>query len=109
MQDKKRKIISTIAAFALTAASLTMAGCSSSYTGETLGGDISGTVVSNGGFVVEKGDYVYFINGSETYTAENVYGKVEKGSLMRIKKSDLDAGNYENTDVVVPLLISSQY
>ncbi len=108
MQDKKRKIISTIAAFALTAASLTMAGCSSSYTGETLGGDISGTVVSNGGFVVEKGDYVYFINGSETYTAENVYGKVEKGSLMRIKKSDLDAGNYENTDVVVPLLISSQ-
>lgn len=108
MQDKKRKIISAIAAFALTAASLTMAGCSSVYTKDALGGDISGTVASNGGFVVEKGDYVYFINGSESYTAENAYGKVEKGSLMRIKKSDLDAGDYTKTDVVVPLLISSQ-
>lgn len=108
MQDKRKRLISVIAAFTLAAASMTMAGCADVYKGDALSGDLSGEVVSNGGFVVEKGDYVYFINGSESYTADNTYGKVEKGSLMRIKSSDLDEGNFDKADVVVPLLVSSE-
>ena len=38
----------------------------------------SDAVSSNGGFAVVKGDYVYFINGVETYTADNKYGDVVK-------------------------------
>lgn len=83
-------------------------GCGGNYTSKALDGDISGSVKSNGGFVVQKGNYVYFINGSEDYTAKNTFGKVEKGALMRISTADLAAGNYDKTDVVVPLLMVSQ-
>ncbi len=61
--------------------------------------------VSNAGFVVEKGNYVYFINGSEEYTAANKMGDVVKASLVRIAKTDLAAGNYGKVDVVVPTLL----
>ena len=109
MQNKGKKLISVIAALALTFSAVAMAGCDNgSYTRDALGGNIAGEVVSNGGSVVEKGDYVYFINGGQVYTADNTFGEVLKGSLMRISKSDLAAGNYQNCDVVVPLLISAQ-
>ena len=65
-------------------------------------------VQSNGGFAVEKGNYVYFINGVESNTADNTYGKVEKGALMRITKAQLAAGEYNKADVVVPSLFVSQ-
>ena len=52
-----------------------------------------GEVVSNGGFVVEKGNYVYFINGVEAYSSDNTYGTPVKGALMRIAKSDLEAAS----------------
>lgn len=70
--------------------------------------DYAGEVKSNGGFVVEKGNYVYFINGVEGNTADNTYGKVEKGALMRISKANLKAGAYSEADVVVPSLIVSK-
>ncbi len=64
-------------------------------------------VSSNGGFAVEKGDYVYFINGKESNTADNTFGNVVKGAIMRISKSDLAARNYSNVDTVVPLVTYS--
>jgi hypothetical protein len=67
-----------------------------------------GKVQSNGGFAVEKGNYVYFINGVESNTADNTYGKVEKGALMRITKAQLAAGEYGKADVVVPSLFVAQ-
>lgn len=81
--------------------------CGDSYTSSPLSGDTSGEVSSNGGFLVEKGDYVYFINGAEDYTADNTYGDVLKGSIQRISSSDLAAGNYTNTQTVVPLIVYS--
>ena len=86
-----------------------LAGCAASYTRTGLeGGDPAGEVSSNGGFVVQKGDYVYFVNGAEEYSADNTFGKVVKGSLMRIKASDLADGNVAAAQTVVPSLIVSQ-
>lgn len=98
-----------IVILALVIALAVFAGCGKDYSSKPLDGySSSGEVKSNGGFVVQKGEWIYFINGTEDYTADNTYGKVVKGSLMRIKESDLAAGNYDNTDVVVPLLMVSQ-
>lgn len=97
------------AAAAVLACGLTVsAACSGGYyKADKLDGDFSGNVVSNGGFAVEKGNYVYFINGIESNTAVNSYGDVEKGALLRISKTDLAAGNYSNADTVVPLIMYS--
>ena len=81
------------------------AGCgSTAYKGDALDGtfDKTATVYSNGGFAVEQGDYVYFINGKDSYDKSNKYGEVVKSALMRIKKADLVAGNYDDVKTVVP-------
>ena len=88
---------------------IALAGCNGVYTGDKLDGYVSeASVDSNGGFAVEKGDFVYFINGVEDYTEPNVYGDVVKGALMRIKKTDLGAGNYDKVKTVVPMLFAAQ-
>ncbi len=98
----------TCAVAAVSAAGLMLAaGCGGFYNSDKLEGDISGEVVSNGGFAVEKGNYVYYINGVEDNTANNTYGEVHKGALMRISKSDLAAGNYASSQTVVPLVMYS--
>lgn len=107
MLKKGRKIL--MALIALVAAVALFAACGGDYSSEPLTPDTSTeSVASNGGFVVETGDYVYFINGVESYSADNTYGSPVKGSLMRIAKSDLDAGNYAEVQTVVPQLIVSQ-
>lgn len=64
-------------------------------------------VSSNGGFLAETGDYVYFINGNELYTEDNTSGKVEKGALIRVKKSELYKGAKAEKEVVVSKLVST--
>ncbi len=81
--------------------------CGGYYNNNKLDGNIGGEVSSNGGFVVEKGDYVYFVNGVYDYTADNSYGEVVKGAIMRIAVSDLDAGNYASAETVVPQMYYS--
>ena len=81
-------------------------------------------ITSQGGWVVEKGEYTYFINGvtrpavDDEGTAlpfeENAYGDAVRSSLMRIKTADIDGANYQNAadkaEVVVPLmLVSNDY
>lgn len=107
MRNRITKIICfTVAAVAVLGASLT-AGCNNTFKRKALKGDYSGEVVSNGGFAVEKGEYIYFINGAETSTATNTYGKVVKGAIMRISKTDLINHNYSNVDTVVPQIAYS--
>lgn len=106
MLKKGKKILAALLALALSAS--LFAACGKDFTSEPLPGDTAGEVVSNGGFVVEKGNYIYFINGVEEYTADNTYGTPVKGSLMRIAKSDLDAGDYGAAETVVPVLFVSQ-
>lgn len=109
MRDKIKKILSLTlgTACVLTA----FVGCKDdSYKGDELGAgyDATATVQSNGGFAVQKGDYIYFINGQETYSANNEYGEVVKGALMRIHKDDLASGKTENVKTVVPSLFVAQ-
>lgn len=99
-------VISTAAALSLGALSLTA--CDYKFT--PLGGNFAeGTVNSNGGFVVEKGEYVYFVNGVQTYTADNTYGTPVKGALMRIKKTDVQAHKNTAETVIPSLMVSADY
>lgn len=109
MHSKMKKLTTFVVA--LCAAMTAFTGCgSNSYSPKKLQGNISGAVKAgdNGGFVVEKGDFVYFINGQEDYTADNTLGEVKKGALMRISKADLTAKNYDKTETVVPSLFVAQ-
>lgn len=109
MRDKFKKISSLLAGLLLCGAMASLAGCSD-YSPKKLQGNISGEARSNGGFVVEKGDYTYFINGVELSTANNTLGKVEKGALVRIKTEDLQEGDYSGVETVVPaLFVAGKY
>ena len=113
---KGTKILSLAAALALGVSTLTFTGCGKKggYKGEETLAQYQAAmangdeVSSNGGFVVEKGDYVYFINGVENTTANNGYGAPVKGSLMRISKTDLADGKYDQAKIVVPSLFTAQ-
>ncbi len=95
--------VATISAF-----SLLLAPACTSYKRSGVEADTSADKVSsNGGFLAETGDYVYFINGVAANTDDNTFGEVVKGSVQRISKSDLDAGNYQNVDTIVPLVVYS--
>lgn len=67
----------------------------------------NGKNVSVGGFVAETDDYVYFINGNELYTEDNTLNKVEKGALVRVKKTELEKGKDAKTECVVSKLVST--
>ena len=73
----------------------------------TLSADNYAAASPEGGFLAETADYVYFINGSEDYTVDNVYGKVDKGTIVRVKKSELADGASAKKEVVVPKLVST--
>lgn len=106
--NKSKKIISIIAAATLSLSTFALASCGSvDYKGEqlTAGYDKAATVSSNGGFAVEKGDYVYFINGSASSVADNTYGDVVKGALMRISKAQLAEEKYSEAQIVIPSLL----
>ncbi len=115
--NKSKKIISVVAAATLAFSTLAVAGCGKNdYKGEALTpGYVLGVkddISSNGGFAVEKGGYVYFINGAAESKDDNVYGDVVKGALMRISKADLAAGgNYaDKAQIVVPsLFVAGDY
>ena len=111
--NKSKKIISIVAAATLAFSTLALAGCGAKkYAGENLEGayDAAAAVSSNGGFAVEKGDYVYFINGAESNTADNTYGDVVKGALMRISKTELTEAKYDAAKIVVPsLFVAGDY
>lgn len=109
MNKKWKRTLGVVMATLSLGSAFALAGCNGAYTGEKLDGYVSeASVASNGGFAVEKGDFVYFINGLEDYSEPNVYGDVVKGALMRIKKTDLSAGNYDKVKTVVPMLFAAQ-
>lgn len=61
----------------------------------------------NGGFVAETKDYVYFINGVESYSTAYKTGKVTKGALMRVAKSKFGSETPADYETVVSKLIVS--
>lgn len=107
MLKSGKKILLLLLALALTLGVL--AGCNP-YKADPLDGYTSSdsAAESNGGFVVKKDEWFYFINGAESYTADNTFGDVVKGSLARVHADDLASGNYSESDIVVPQLIVSE-
>lgn len=91
----------------MTASLFAVSACDGVYKSEALKGDFSGEVVSNGGFAVQKGNYVYFINGKQSNTADNTFGSVETGAIQRISVADLKAHNYQGVETVVPSIAHS--
>lgn len=101
-----KKLIVTILTVIL--ALFTLAGCSNSFKPvSNVGGEVNAS--TNGSFLVEKGDYVYFINGKEDVTATNKFGKVEKASLVRVKKEDIGKASKTVETVIPKLFISANY
>ncbi len=110
MRNTGKKFASLLAAVACLTTACSFAGCGEgSYKGTALGGNTEGKAISNGGFAVEKGDYVYFINGVASNADDNTYGEVEKGALVRIKTTDLNEGK-NNVETVIPsLFVAGSY
>ena len=103
MRKLFKKIICVLSAAVMGASLFASAACSDVYKSKKLDGYVSDAPISsNGGFAVQKGNYIYYINGKQTNTADNTYGKVETGAIMRISASDLAARNYAKTETVVP-------
>lgn len=107
MRKRFTKIICLTVAFIVALGVALLSACGGTFKGNKLSGDISGEIASNGGFVVKKGGYIYFINGVETNTANNDFGKPVKGAVMRISVEDFNNRNYANTQTVVPLVMYS--
>lgn len=111
MHKSFRKILILSTAAVMACGALAFAGCDKSF--KPLTGDYSSdsAAVSNGGFVVEYGKYVYFVNGMEAYTADNAYGTPVKGALMRVEKDALKANPDESKyEIVIPsLMVSADY
>lgn len=61
-------------------------------------------VSSNGGFLVETGDYVYFLNG-KTDAGKYETSKVTKGALVRVKKTDIAKGSEAKCDTIISKLL----
>ena len=108
-----RKTITKIICFAaatISAAGLVLAaGCGNWTSGGVSPDNSAANVESNGGFAVQTGDYVYFINGYEANTADNTFGTPLKGSIQRISKANIAAHNYTASETVVPLVAYSAY
>lgn len=99
----KNKLLKTVSALAL--ACLLAFGVSACGEGNWKGNvalTTPGNVASNGGFVIDTENYVYFINGEVEYTADNKLGSPVKGALMVAAKSDLSSPK-----TVVPKIIAS--
>ncbi len=105
-----KKIIILIVATVLCLCTL-FAGCgeSTGYKNTVTSASFEGEVSSNGGFAVVKGDYVYYINGVEVNTADNTYGKVVTGALVRTKVADLGSANAAAEMVVPALFVTGSY
>lgn len=111
MKKQVTKIICASVATVVASSIGLAAGCSQYHKNAGLDYTPSNTVAtSNGGFAVEKNGYVYFINGPESNTSDNTYGTPVKGSIMRIATSELDKGNYNSAETLVPqIAYSSNY
>lgn len=69
-------------------AALTLTACGNSFKAPQGVNNEAAAVVNNGTMAVEKGGYLYFVNGAQTYTEDNTFGTPEKGAIMRIKLND---------------------
>lgn len=95
-----KKIITFTLCLLLCVVTLGLSGCGGSKK-ETV--DTSVASNGNGGMVVSRGDYVYFVNGYlsyETYTKDNLSKKFNVGGLYRAKLNSYGEFNYDENGSV---------
>lgn len=109
MGKRFTKIICAVTASTFILGAVAAAGCSEFYNSPKLDGDYTyqGKAGSNGGFAVEAGKYVYYINGIGDGTALNDFGKPVKGAVYRISKDNLKDRKYSDVQKVVPSIAYS--
>ncbi|MDE6411333.1 MAG: hypothetical protein K2L02_02205 [Clostridia bacterium] len=110
MRKLYKNILVCATAAVLAAGSISFAACGDTFT-PLAGDDFKSTAdaISNGGFAVEYGKYVYFINGATTHEDDNSFGTPVKGALMRISVDDLKKGKNDAQIVVPSLIVSADY
>ena len=107
---KRKKVIAIVAVIATLAVAATLLAACNVYEWNSIGmGDSSAKVVSNGGYYVEQGDYVYFINGYVGSVDSNEWGASLKQSIMRAEKNEDGSVNNDTATVVVPLSVYNGY
>lgn len=108
----KTKIFSVLIVFVLLIGFL--AGCSN-FTPPKTGPSLNAMVTGNGGMTVQKGNYLYFVNGfvksGDLKEGDNEYGKVKNGAIYR---AELDAegnlqydaeNNLTKIELIIPKLV----
>ncbi len=106
----KRKLISLIAVLALVVVVATcLVACNPYKFGPIGGGDPTGEVVSNGGYAVRQGRYVYYINGYTGTDADNTWGVPVMQSIVRAELNEDGTVNNDTTKIVVPKSIYNSY
>ena len=99
---KLRKILIVFVLVIISCVGL-ISGCGTTLKG---GPNKNDAITSNGGMVVQKGNYLYFVNGYVSATSNNKMGKVDNGAIYRAKLTDNkltydDDGNLLNCERVV--------
>lgn len=101
MKKKLSKIIIMLFATVLLVAMLVA--CNENTKQDAVTTDIpdGAKVENNGGVAVKYGNYLYFINGLAGETANNEFGKVVKGAVMRVDLKD-GKPDYTTVKTIVP-------
>ena len=96
----KKKLILVFAVIALVAVLTScLVACNKGFKWHSVGGgDATAAVVSNGGYAVKQGDYLYFVNGYVGLDENNDFGTPVKQSIVRVK---LVNGVPDNSTAVV--------
>lgn len=99
----KKRAISVLALIVVLALAVGILVACNHYEWNSVGmGESGANVVSNGGYVVEQGKYVYFINGYVGDNDNNEWGTPYKQSIMRAEKNADGTINNDTAVVVVP-------
>ena len=99
----KKRAISVLALIVVLALAVGILVACNHYEWNSVGmGESGANVVSNGGYVVEQGKYVYFSNGYVGDNDNNEWGTPYKQSIMRAEKNADGTINNDTAVVVVP-------
>ncbi len=104
MKKLLTKILIGILAVTTVLAGLTACDSGKGWQGASMtnwGADVAGA--TQGGFIVEKENYYYVINGVGSNLKDNTFGAPVKGALMAVDKTD-----FTKTQIVVPKLFVAE-
>ena len=102
--DMKKTITIIIACALLVGVIFALGACSEKMTQKAVPTTIDkdATVQDNGGLAVKYGNYIYFVNGYAGESAENEFGTVVRGAIMRTTLDENGEPDYKTVTTIVP-------